>query len=305
MIGEWRALLSKHVTEWGLPAGGEWKFFLYNNYQPNYSALNIFWFHNRDRYPLVVTKLFPEPSLPEQEFQNLQDAYAGAPNLVPRPFGLFQQRDVWALWMAGIRGSKLTPDLLSDAAIDRFCDGLVAIQKWVGTRRPLNPQRYQNLVCKPLEAVIQSCPAISEACSRVLARCTENRFSSTPALPQHGDLYSGNIIVNHDENWHILDWEMFGLVDLPFYDVIRFSFSLGGRPAPDQWHTPIQRHANRLIARYAKALELGQQEFMSLLPLLLANWFYLQPLPEGKALALTALQDYFSRPGDWERALLK
>jgi hypothetical protein len=40
-----------------------------------------------------------------------------------------------------------------------------------------------------------------------------------------------------------------------------------------------------------------------LLPLLLANWHYRQPLAEGKPFALGALEDYYARPAEWERTL--
>jgi hypothetical protein len=85
---------------------------------------------------------------------------------------------------------------------------------------------------------------------------------------------------------------------------MRFLFSLDTARAPDRWNVAVQRYARRLIARYTNALQLEEQEFASLLPLLLANWHYRQPLPEGKAFALGALEDYFTRPAEWERTLL-
>jgi hypothetical protein len=305
MIGEWKEILTKHAPEWGVPPTGNWNFLVYNNYQPTYSGVNIFWFRNRDRHPLVVTKIFPEQTLPNQEHRNLQDAYACAPAVVPKPFGLYQHGDLWALWMAGIQGTKMTAEFLSEAAIDRFCIGLVAIQKGVASRRPVNPRRHQDCVCAPLEFAIQHCPAISEACHQVLTRFSENYLKRIPVLPQHGDLYNGNIIVNGGANWVIVDWELLGLVDLPGYDLIRFLFSLGDGPAPDRWHGMLLDHAKRVMSRYIKELALDRQELLHLFPVLLANWLYRQPLAEGKALALAALQDCVSRPEVWERALLK
>lgn len=305
MIGQWKGILTANAREWDLPADGRWKFLVHNNYQPNYSGLNIFWFHNDSRDPLVVTKIFPEPSLANREFQNLVDAHGCAPGEVPKPYGLFEQRQLWGLWMSGVSGSPLTsPLLLSDALVDRLCDTLVAIQKGVAAIRPANPGRYQESVCAPLEFAMERCPSIADGCRRTLQAYGNGKLDRLPALPQHGDLYSGNLIVDKDQKWGIVDWELFGKVDLPFYDVLRFLLSLDSAPAPDRWNASVRRYAQRLIARYADALQIERREFTCLLPLLLANWHYRQPLAEGKAFALEALKDYFARPTAWERAFL-
>lgn len=304
MIGEWKAVLSSHALQWNLPAEGRWKFFVHNNYQPNYSGVNIFWFHNEGRDPLVVTKVFPESSLANQEFRNLIDAHDCAPGEVPKPYGLFEHRQLWALWMSGISGSRLTSKLLSDSVVDRLCDTLVTIQKGVAARRSAIPSRYKESICAPLEFAAKRSAAIAEECHRTLAAYAKRTLVGTPALPQHGDFYSGNLIIDENKRLGIVDWELFGNLDLPFYDIVRFLFSLDTAWAPDRWNVAVQWYARRLIARYANALRTDVQEFASLLPLLLANWHYRQPLPEGKALALRALEDYFTRSAEWERTLL-
>jgi len=303
MIGDLKAVLSESASEWGIPTG-EWGFIIHNNYQLNYSGINIFWFHNHDRDPCVVTKIFPEPSLAHQEFRNLQDAYPFAPGTVPKPLTLCQTDDYWTLWMSGISGTKLSANHISDAALDRFCDDLVAIQKGVSAKRPASPHRYRDCILEPVELTIQQAPQISAACRRVLEEYTENRAGRLPVLQQHGDLYIGNIIVNGSGEWAIVDWELLGIVDLPFFDVVKFLFSLGEGTAPDRWHPDIQRGARRLISRYTKALGIDPREFLSLLPILLANWFYCQPLIQGKETALGALRDCLTRPANWERVLL-
>lgn len=304
MIGEWKALLSANARQWNLPSDNLWKFLVHNNYQPNYSGVNIFWFHHEARDPVVVTKIFPEPSLANQEFRNLVDAHGCAPGEVPKPYGLFEHRQLWSLWMSGISGTPLTSELLSDALMDCLCDTLIAIQKGVAARRPASPTRYQESICAPLEFAIGSCAAIAESCRRTLRGYANGTLDRILALPQHGDLCSGNFIIDEKKKWGIVDWELFGNVDLPFYDVMRFLFSIGTARSPDRWTVAVQRYARRLIARYINALQFEQQEFASLLPLLLANWHYRQPLPEGRAFALGALEDYFTRPAEWERTLL-
>ncbi len=304
MIGEWEAVLSANARQWDLPSKGRWTFLVHNNYQPNYSGVNIFWFHNESRDPLVVTKIFPESSLANQEFRNLIDAHSCAPHGVPKPYGLFEHRRLWALWMSGFSGSPLTSELVSDALIDGLCDTLVTIQKGAAARRGATPNRYRESIQAPLEFAFERSNAIAEGCRRTVAAYANGTLDRILTLPQHGDLYRGNLIIDENKKWGIVDWELFGNVDLPFYDVVRFLFSLETTWAPDRWDLAVQRYARRLIARYTDAFRFPRQEFASLLPLLLANWHYRQPLPDGKAFALRALEDYFTRPGEWERTLL-
>lgn len=101
-----------------------------------------------------------------------------------------------------------------------------------------------------------------------------------------------------------MDWKLFGNIDLPFYDVLRFLFlfDTAHPTGPDRLKIAVQRNARRLISRYANALRFERQELASLPPL--SNWHYRQPLLEGKAFGLGALEDYFRRPAEWERTLL-
>lgn len=140
MIGEWTRLLEVHSAEWGLPAGGRWNFLLHNNYQPNFSGMNLFWFRNGGRDPLVITKIFPDAALSRQEFERLQDAYACAPGCVPRPLGLYEQRAYWTLWMSGVPGSRLSVNLVSDSGIDQLSDALARVHAGGRSQKVQLPQ---------------------------------------------------------------------------------------------------------------------------------------------------------------------
>src|SRR3974390_1460789 len=127
MIAEWKALLRRQSDEWGISGVDDWTFLVHNNYHQNTSGLNVFWFH-RARDPLVVMKAYKEPDMPRREFQNLEAAHASAPDFVPRPLGLHKQGVYWTLWMTGAPGTRLTMKHVSEAAAQRLCDALVALQ---------------------------------------------------------------------------------------------------------------------------------------------------------------------------------
>lgn len=303
MINQCRSLLETHVTEWGLPVERDWTFLVYNNYNPRYSNLNIFWFQQHQQTPLVMTKVFPEASLPSQEFQNLQDVYAYAAEAVPRPLGLYQQDDFWTLWMTAVPGSRLTTDLLSDTAIDQFSDALARIHSGVAGKRSPQPATSD-----PggdfFEAAIQRSESLAANCRRIRAEYTQSWLEAMPKLPQHGDLYTDHILVGGSNSWHIVDWETLGEIDLPYYDVITLLLSLAGEAPPRAWNAGLERYGRRLLARYSKSLQLAPQDFLRLLPLILARWARAQRSPARESSAYSVLEDYFSHAREWEQALL-
>lgn len=74
------------------------------------------------------------------------------------------------------------------------------------------------------------------SCEALATRLSPDWISSLPAIPQHGDFFCGNLLL-HRRSWYIVDWESFGLVDLPLYDVLTFCLSLlqAGGDKAESW----------------------------------------------------------------------
>src|ERR1035438_2205690 len=118
MIGIWKGFLLNKAADWGLPAGGEWSFVIFNNYQPQCSNLDVMWFHNGGSFPRVVVKFCDDPAPLKLEFENMRRAHECAPSIVPKPLYFGPQGRQWGLCMEGVPGSVLTtaeghaPDVL-------------------------------------------------------------------------------------------------------------------------------------------------------------------------------------------------
>jgi hypothetical protein len=312
MIGQWKAFLQDHAAKWNLPGAGDWSFLLHNNYHPHCSNLNLLWFHNGARFPYVVTKAFHDESLPKREFENLQYLYARVPALVPRPLHFGLQAGWWTLWMEGVPGLRFGTSSYNPATLRSLVQVVAKIHGAVrnGGNMP-GPGRYQRTIIEPLQTVAEfgMSSSVRAGCADIAATSSEEWLNSLPSIPQHGDLFSSNILSNR-ERWWVLDWESFGIIDLPFYDLFTLLFSLlrtGAEYTPEQWDGSMTKHVPALIASYAEALGMTTADVPRLLPLTLANWFHLQWRDGRKEFTeqmYKAIRHYFEHPGVWNNAFL-
>jgi hypothetical protein len=311
MIAEWLDFLRQKAPDWNLPAGDKWTCLFHNNYHPHCKSINLLWFYEDAKFPGVVAKLYREPEILQREFANLKAGFAASPRHVPRPLHLGPLGDYWTLWMEGVPGYQFRPEAVhTRGALRSVVDATISIHSGLQTSsdRP-DPARWQRMVADPLNTVSRfgSSALIQERCSSLASSISPDWLMSLPTIPQHGDLFLGNILC-HRGVARIVDWESFGFVDLPLYDLITFCFSL--LRGEDDRAEPLPRWAMNqmppLIGRYCKAVGLDNLELRWLVPLSLMNWFQLQ-WSEGKREFSQGLyrfiEDYFRRPERWEAFL--
>lgn len=280
-MSECRGFLLEKAAEWDLPRTGEWNFLFSNNYQPNYSTLALLWFHNGSEFPRVVTKLIREPQVLTQEFKNLREVYRCAPHLVPKPLHLGLQGEFWALWMEGAPGWRFDArERSAPSTLRSMVEMLGAMHgalRQSGAER--DPGRYSRVISGPVRTLAQfgQSASVADECARLLDRANASWLDSQPVIPQHGDLFPGNLL-HYGQQWHVLDWESFGIVDLPFYDLFTLLLSLLCAKGynPEQWSPALVKQIPGLIECYARRLGLSPADAPLLLPLTLANWFHVQ-----------------------------
>ena len=304
MIGQWKAFLLEKTAEWDLPKRGDWTFLLNNNYHPHCSNLNLLWFHNGGEFPRVVTKLFREPQLPQREFENLKQAYPSAAAWVPKPLHFGRQGEFCALWMEGVPGLRFRASN-GPVQLRSLIEMLASMHRAFRTTE-MKPERYRRVVSKPIETVAQfgESAAVRSGCEILMARTSADWVQSLPVIPQHGDLVFSNVLLFRGQ-WHVVDWESFGVIDLPFYDLFTLLLSLlrAHGETPEHWDASLMKQVPALIGQYALALELSSTDAPLLLALTLANWFHLQ-WSDGRReftnLMYKMIQHYFEHREAWE-----
>ena len=294
-----------------MAGGGTWKCLFNNNYQPHYTCFNLLWFHDRGEFPRVVTKVHREPGILQREYQNLTRVHACAPALVPKPLHLGLQDEFWMLWMDGVPGWRINPKDVSPAKLRSLIAMVTSLHGAVRDSNSLpNPDRYRQIVGGPLDTVARygESASVKAGCAGVAARCSADWVRTLAVIPQHGDLFFSNILA-HRGQWRVVDWESFGTIDFPFYDVFTLLLSLlrPGGDTPEQWDAALVKQAPVLMASYARALGLSVAGIPLLLPLTLANWFHLQWTDGRQEFCdrmYTTIQHYFEHPDGWESAFL-
>lgn len=312
MIARWTELLLERAVEWNVPQGGTWKFLFNNNYHSHCSNMNLFWFHGQDEFPRVVTKIYREPRIVKREFENLVRIHAVVPSVVPRPLYFGFEGNFWTFWMDGVPGWRLpAADKHWPAVLGDVSETLLSVH--VATRShetAVGPDRHRSMVTAPLETLSRfgSSAAIREGCAAVAAASSIEWVNSLPIVPQHGDLFFGNLL-SHRKRWYILDWESYGLIDLPLYDLLTLFLSLllARGPVPERWPISLTRQIPALTESYSRAMDISVADTRLLFSLALANWFHLQWEDGRQQFATTmynAVEQYFQHRDLWENIIL-
>lgn len=309
MIRDWKRFLLERAAEWDAPNEGHWSALFHNNYHSHHSNINLLWFHDGSEFPQIATKVYRTPQIPQREFENLKWAHRLASTWVPRPLFCGMQGGFWTLWMEGVPGHrfwKFSPANLR-SAVEMISSLHEAIR--IGAQTPA-PDRYRRIVSTPLATLAEFGPSASirGGCAIVAANATARWIDSQAFIPQHGDLFVDNVLL-HGDRWHVIDWESFGEVDFPFYDLVTlFVSALGAQgETPDMWDTSLLQQVPILVKHYADSLNLPPEDMRLLLPLTLANWFHLQWSDGRKAFTARmyrVIQHYFDHIDLWEKVFV-
>jgi hypothetical protein len=278
MIAKLHEFLSQNIIEWRLPPSGSWRFWLYNNSHPHCSHLDVMWFHDGGEFPRLITKLDRKPEILEREFHNLKRAHSAAPAFVPQPLSFGPMDGLWALWIEGVPGSPFRPDS-STRSLGLIIEMLVDIHSRMRAQTPSGiTDRYRAMVGAPLDSLTEfgASAGVQTGCAELRRRLNIDWLATLPVIPQHGDFYPGNVIT-YRGTMRVIDWETFGQVDLPAYDLFTFLISLtvSAEATLVDGRSPIAQQAREMIAIYAQRLDLTREDMENLLPLALANWFQL------------------------------
>ena len=92
-----------------------------------------------------------------------------------------------------------------------------------------------------------------------------------PSVPQHGDFALGNVLVRRGGGVVVVDWEDFGAVRLPGYDLVALFATLPGRDVLRD--AGLRQLLSDSLRRYAMRLKVDERWLPVLVPLHLTRFF--------------------------------
>lgn len=254
-------------------APGAWRCSLYNNHGAASSSVVAFLFGAGDGVPRVIVKLSRQTKTVTREEAALRRLSALVPGRVPRPYLGGELRGVAFLAMEGLDAEAISASRFED----RFPDVLAALLEIHGAvlEAPGDVEDLEREVLETLEQLESRSAAselgLSALCSRMREQVHGLAHLGLPRVPQHGDFSLGNVLVRRGGGVVVVDWEDYGTVRLPGYDLVALFATLPGGDVLRR------RRLRRLLSdglhRYAMQLKVDARWLPVLVPLHLARFF--------------------------------
>ena len=250
---------------------GAWRCSLYNNHGAVSSSVVAFLFGAGDGVPRVIVKLSRQTDTVTREEAALRRLSALVPGRVPRPYLGGELRGVAFLAMEGLDAEAIPVSRFED----RFPDVLAALLELHGavSEAPGDVGDLEREVLETLEQLecrsAASDLGLAALCSRMREQLHGLARLGLPRVPQHGDFSLGNVLVRRGGGVVVVDWEDYGAVRLPGYDLVALFATLPGRDVLR--HPRLRRLLSDSLHRYAMHLKVDPRWLPVLVPLHLAR----------------------------------
>lgn len=213
----------------------------------------------------------------EREYQSLQDAFQLLPEYVPAPLAFGKSQGLGMLACEGVRHARLSNVMLAQAR-DRLVRGMRDYS--VRSVHYFTMRNASASHLRTFEEILAGLGdrALSDVMTGYLRELNLGRIEALPHVRQHGDLVANNVGIT-DTGIVIFDWEDFGRVHLPGFDVgvfltscLKYDSTLVKR-----WFegaTPEVLEA--VVQDVCKVLEIDRSLFWSMLPMYLCHFLLLK-----------------------------
>lgn len=196
------------------------QFLIYNNFDPVISSMLLFLFSAGEKSPGIVIKICKTAGIIEKEYENLRILKNQLNYLVPSPlfFNRIDSFEVMAMEM--VKGNHLDNLSVNSNLLSLLVDKMIIFHKTV-QKGKLKHNQLNELIDQSLSSIKskdKNSP-LSSFYSNSMQKLLENfEPFNFPKIPQHGDFFISNVLYNSGEIC-ILDWEDFGQICIPGYDL--------------------------------------------------------------------------------------
>lgn len=205
------------------------RFLIYNNFDPIAGNLLLFIFSEGEKHPGIVIKISKIGENIKNEYENQRDLWKKLHFFIPEPL-LFREIDsCGVIAMKVVRGNHLSRISMNSDLLSSLVDKMIFFHKKVqkGKIAPALLHSQINNTLKSIEHKNSNDQLVSFFSETLKQLHRKLKFKGIPRIPQHGDFLVNNILHNFDEIC-ILDWEDFGRINIPGYDLYCLLLDLFG-----------------------------------------------------------------------------
>jgi hypothetical protein len=265
--------LTRAAAAPGLALEPGWRCSLYSNHGTIASSVVAFVFGADDSVPRVIVKLSRQADTIAREEAALRRLSALVPGRVPHPYLGGELRGVAFLAMEGLDARAISESQF-EGHFRGILEALLELQGAV-LEGPANERGLERELLDTLTQLEHrgdvpglGMPAL---CSRLRDQLRQLVRIGLLTVPQHGDFSLGNVLARRSGGIVVIDWEDYGSVRLPGYDLVVLFATLPDRDFLGD------RRLRRLLSdgfrRYAERLKVDERWLPVLVPLHLARFF--------------------------------
>lgn len=266
MINEILAQVARTAGGERLLAGGPLAYSLYNNRGGSTSSILVFGFAPGERRPAVTVKLSRDRERVAREHATLARLASKLPGCVPNPYLTGECRGWGFAAMEGVAGEPI-----SAAKLPRYLASIVALMVTLhqeGDEGPMSRADVAAEIEAPLRAFERDYAggrtALEGLCHAVATDLASLQGVALPRVAQHGDFFLGNLLAGPNGTVMVVDWEEFGVVRTPGYDLAVLFSNLPGRdPFAER---RLGKACAGALAAYAAAVGLDPRWLKVLVP---------------------------------------
>jgi hypothetical protein len=213
----------------------------------------------------------------QREFECQAASYSALPEYVPEPLAFGQAKGLFLLASRGVPHVRLTMRSVRDTA-GRLCTGIGEYVRRSATAFANSEPHSEH--AEELERVIGYLqePELVTVLRSYIRQLDLEQLRLLPHVRQHGDLVANNIGLTR-RTLVIFDWEDFGRVQLPGFDIALLLMSLLDFDAIRLKHwfeRKEPRELDNIVTKAAGCLGINRSMLWMWLPMYLAHFLYLK-----------------------------
>lgn len=311
MIDKFLRQLNRHVAESGIEFDTSYdKYLVYNNIGNGNTAIIVLLFRNQEKTPFLVVKISRREDLVSREFNAIKEIQSILPQIVPEPYFMTQIDSYYGMVVSYVQGKKISDGTpAKEEKTLKIVDLLVELHLRLYKGRSLNEDELKAFVIHQIDklATLPSAERFVEPRTHLKKALQEMSGKKLlPRIPQHGDFCFNNLLIK-EEQIVIIDWENYGQVCLPLYDLCTLFFAYREERfclLPEDGATRSLFATS--IRKYCSDFNLNRDSVHLLVPLFFIYFFFLRQSDNlacnsksEENLLLEELRYYFQNQDSW------